>query len=558
MATESRMPHVAGPVLIALAATVATVGTLAPEGWGPGVTCDEMYHIAVGKRLVMALRQQGAGFFAPGNIERNFPWSPDGAPVHPPLGNWVLGFTHHVFDVAPDDPRAVSILPARFAPALGFGLLVLLVGLWTTRAEGPLAGTAAAAAVVLVPRLFAHAHLAALDMLTALMFVAAVLAVADAEARGDRLWRYGLAGVIWGLAMLTRFHGLLVLPPVVVWLAWRLRHRAVLPILAWAGAGVATFFAGWPWLWLAPIAHMKQLFASATGRQAVHVFYLGRVWADREAPWHYPLVMFVVALPMGLLLLGLLGAWASRRTWNAKPGYLLVVGTLGFMLLVFAWPGTPVYDGVRLFLMVFPLWAISVGIGAKWVVEHPAWKGIAVGWRLTAVGLFIALQGAGLVLYHPCQLSHYSLLVGGLRGAEKLGFEVTYWGDAVPESVLAEAARRTRGEPVLFAPSLAYFQLEGVWRSSPALTEKARIDGRVPLAGWEQGWSQPPLGARYAVLYHRKAELEAPGAIPRRLWSMGVVAERKRQGVWLARLVELPTVPAQGGLPGAISAPGAR
>jgi len=127
----------------------------------------------------------------------------------------------------------------------------------------------------------------------------------------------------------------------------------------------------------------------------------------------------------------------------------------------------------------------------------------------------------------------------------------------VPESFLAEAAGRTRGEPVLFAPSLAYFQLEGVWRSSPGLTEKARIDGRVPLAGWERGWSRPPPGVRYAVLFHRKAQLEAPGAIPRPLWSAGVVAERKRQGVWLARLVELPSAAGQGGLPGAISGRGA-
>ena len=33
------------------------------------------------------------------------------------------------------------------------------------------------------------------------------------------------------------------------------------------------------------------------------------------------------------------------------------------MMLVFSWPGTPVYDGVRLFLMVFPVWAIAAGLG---------------------------------------------------------------------------------------------------------------------------------------------------------------------------------------------------
>ena len=41
-----------------------------------------------------------------------------------------------------------------------------------------------------------------------------------------------------------------------------------------------------------------------------------------------------------------------------------------FVLLVFSLPGTPVYDGVRLFLMVFPLWAVWVGIGAGWLVSR--------------------------------------------------------------------------------------------------------------------------------------------------------------------------------------------
>ncbi|MFH1923506.1 MAG: glycosyltransferase family 39 protein, partial [Planctomycetota bacterium] len=357
-ASERIVLRVAGPVLISLAATVATLATLAPEGGGPGVTCDEGYHVAAGKRLVLALRQQGVGFFRPANVAANFDWPADGLPVHPPLGNGILGGVHHLFDMAPDDLGIISIVPARFAAALAIGFLVLLVGLWATRVDGPVAGCVAAVAVVLVPRVFAHGHLAALDTLTALFFVAAVLAVAEADARGGRPWYYAAAGVVWGLAMLVRIHGLLVLPPVALWLVWRLRRRAVLPLVVWAAAGLATFFAGWPWLWLAPIAHFRQLLGTATGRQAVHVFYAGRVWADHEVPWHYPLVMFVVALPLGLLLLGLLGAWANRRVRKTDPGYLLVMGSLLFMLLLFAWPGTPVYDGVRLFLMVFPLWAI--------------------------------------------------------------------------------------------------------------------------------------------------------------------------------------------------------
>ncbi len=539
-ALERAFRRWAGPALVAIAATVGTLLTVAPEGWnrdaawddGPGITCDELYHAGYGKQMLWALRQQGLAFFAPRNIERNFPWRPDGPPAHPPLGNLVLGLVHHLFDLEPDRPEIVSIVPARFAPALAFGLLVLLVGLWTTRAEGPVAGSIAALGVLLVPRMFGHAHLAALDMLTTLFFVAAVLAVLEADRRGGGWRRFALAGAVWGLAMLVRMHGLLLLLPVAAWLVWRLRRRVAVPLIAWLAAGIATFFAGWPWLWISPIGHLRQYLGTATGRQPIHVFYLGRVWDDVNVPWHYPLVMFLVTVPLGLLLLGGLGAWAKRRAAKSEPGYLLVAGTLVFVLLVFALPGAPVYDGVRLFLMVFPLWAILAAAGAKWAIEHQAWRRVGYGLRVAAVVLFVVLQGVGLLMYHPCQLSHYNLAVGGLWGAERLGFEVNYWGDAVPEWLLAEAARRARGELIVFGPNLAPFQAVAVASSSPALRKHG-----VALVGWQRERTRPSPFCRYGVFYHRKADLPA---VPKELWARGAVVEHRKQGVWVARLVELP------------------
>ena len=541
------MPRLlSGPMLVAAVATVATLATLGPGSGGPGVTCDEGYHVGTGKRLVTALRHQGPAFFTADNIRQNFPWRPGGAPVHPPLGNWILGWTHHLFDPAPDDPSVISIAAARFAPAVAFGMLVLLVGLWTSRAQGPVAGTFAAAAVGLVPRMFAHAHFAALDMLTTLFFVAAVLAIARAVAGGGKPWRFAPAGVVWGLAMLVRIHGLLLFPPACLWLIWRLRRQAMLPLLVWGATGTTVLFAGWPWLWLAPLAHFSRFLGTATDRLALHVFYLGRVWADRDVPWHYPMVMFCVTLPLGLLLLGLLGLWAKRRSWQDESGHMLVIGTLLFVLLVFSWPGTPVYDGVRLLLMVFPLWAVFVGAGVRWVVEHPAWRDCSMQRRLATVGSVVILQGIELVLYHPCQLSHYSLVVGGLAGAERLGFEVTYWGDTVEESLLAKAAlaevqSRPPGKPrrVLFAPNLAPFQSQAVNVSSPSLMEN-----EVLLEGWDPSRAGLLLAqCRWAVVYNRKADL-AP--VRRLLESGRVVAENEKQGVWLARLIELPELPGGG------------
>jgi hypothetical protein len=575
-----------GPLLVGLAALAVVAATLAPDGSGPGVTCDELYHVYQGKRLVTALRHQGLEFFKPANIDQNFPWKPGGPPVQGPLGYWILGWTHYLFDLSPDNPNAVSIAAARFAPAIAFALLVLIVGVWTGRREGALAGTAAAAAVALMPRVFGHAHLAALDMLTTLFFVAAVLAVAEA-ARGGRVWQYALAGAVWGATMLVRLHGLLVAPPVVAWLVWRWYRnrqqgpRAIWPLAAWLCGGVAVLFAGWPWLWLAPVARFQQYLSSGTARQALHVFYLGQVWNDRDVPWHYPWVMFAVTVPVGLLALGAIGIWArlpgkprcphpnplpegegtALANLFPKGEGALLGGAMLFVLLVFSLPRTPVYDGERLFLMVFPLWAIWVGIGAAWLCRshqahgNPKRKrgntapgprlrfGLLSDWRpgctMVAVVGFIALQGLGLVIYAPCHLSYYNLLVGGLAGAERLGFEVTYWGDTVREPMLAEAARRAPGQTILFAPSLAPFQAPAVEMWSPALH-----DAHVQLVGWDAAKPDEAERCGYAVIYHRRAD---PAGEKWILDRGQTVAEYSKQGVWLARLVRL--VPPRRGKP---------
>jgi hypothetical protein len=535
------------PIAIGLVACVATIATLAPEDGGPGMTCDEPYHVAYGKRLVRAFRQQGLGFFRPTNIRRNFDWRPDGPPVHPPLGNWLLGWTHHVFDPAPNDPYTISIVAARFAPAIAFGLLVFLVGWSAGRLEGPLAGAVASAAVFLVPRVFGHAHLAALDMLTAFFFVSAAIAVVEADVRGGRLGWYALSGVVWGLAVLTRLHGLLMVPPVMIWLGWRRRMRGILPFAVWLAAGGVTVFTGWPWLWLDPIRHAAQFVFTATARMPIHVFYMGQAWADRDVPRHYAVVMFAATLPLGLLILGVLGLWGRRRLSGSPPGFYLFAGAMVFPLAVFSWPGVPVYDGVRLFLMIFPLWAVAVGVGAKWLIEHRMWATRGLPLRLGAIAGLVAAQGIGLVLYHPCYLSHYSLLVGGLPGATRLGFEVGYWGDAVTESLLKEVGEEGKPSAAVFGPNLAPFQAPFVTACSPTLTRR-----KVDVVGWEGGRKGTEAGCRYGIFYHRRADLDG---IPDELLNSKMLAEQRILGVWTARVVEFPSPVGQGELKHLIARP---
>ena len=322
-----------------------------------------------------------------------------------------------------------------------------------------------------------------------------------------------------------------------------------------------------------------QYLSSGSSRAAVHVFYWGQIWADRDVPWHYPWVMFAVTVPIGLLALGVYGflgeliacrsagkssgtvagnlpgsatSSAARDNLFLNGDGMLVLGTMTFLLLVFSWPGTPVYDGARLFLMVFPLAAIWVGVGARQLVLRyggdasisdasndrcASEERTARLRRRTVVAIvvaLIALQAVGLAVYRPCYLSYYNLLVGGLAGAERLGFEATYWGDSIDESMLAEGVALSAGRPILFAPSLAPFQPPAVAMSSPSIS----ISGGE-LIGFDSSAPVAARRCRYAVVYNRQADPVA--AVP--MIARGkVVSERSKQGVWLSRLVELDFV----------------
>lgn len=597
-----------GPALVGLGAGIAVLVTLAPDGAGPGITCDELYHALTAKRQVWALERHGWRFFTRPVVEEVFPFHADGPPAHPPLVHWVLGWVHRLVDPAPQERQVVSIVGARLGTALGYGLLVLLIGLWTARQAGPLAGTAAALACALMPRVFAHGHLAALEIWTALTLLGAALAAGWAEttssrptslpnpqntpaqtagATGRSELRWLAAGAAWGLALLTRFHAGLLGPVVVGWLLLRTKGRCLARWPFWRNVGIWTaaaavvFFVGWPWLWYSTAEHLQIYLASATQRMPIHVYYLGRVWLDWQTPWHYPWVIFAATVPVGLLLLGLVGLWVGCRAWSTQPHWGLLAALAGAGLVLFSWPGVPVYDGERLFLFVYPIWAIFVGLGCQsvhqillqWASRKVSHQPAGTSFRrlrlpldqLIAGGVLLLVvgQGVGLVLYHPCQLSYYNLLVGGLAGADRLGLEVNYWADAVREPLLREAAARAPGQQVLFAPHLAPFQAPGIAISSPALaesqTELLGLDPAIHASLFRRDNSSPAevvapaaqasnhfppgpsaqwkLPSRWLIVYHRKADLAAVEPL---LAEATVAAEYRLRGVWLARLVQLP------------------
>ncbi len=536
------------PLLVATLAWLAIIATLdssgaVPQlGEGPGLTFDETFNVQMGVYHVRSVQQYGLGLLHMDSIREVFgneAYNPD----HPPLGRLLIGLAHELSWplLKPHVPAdSVAVTCGRVASAFGFALTILLIG-WTTSSwYGRTAGLIAALSMVLMPRLFAHAHIASLETFIGLFYIATVLHVADRWTQGERpSWSaVTLSGVLLGFVLLTKIQAILLPIPIALWALWHWRQRAILPIIAFGLIGVTVFFISWPWLWLDPAEHLSEYLGRTTDRLTLYCWYMGHKWADTDVPWHYPAVMFAVTVPLGLQALGMIGLLKSRRhapsdeqikgklpnQFDTRITFLIAINVF-WPLAFFALPGITVYDGTRLFLMVFPLWAILIGRGGSLL-----WEWLATRWSprsaTITMSALLLLQSYGTIAMHPVQLSYYNLLVGGLRGASQLGFETTYWGDSVTRSMLQNIASNDSETPVFVAPVLHPFQLNELQ------SQAAELDARLMPFDDNQPWD-----VRRVLVIRRRADSwesltpEPPGS------TLG--SELVRAGVQLSGVYEI-------------------
>lgn len=495
----------------------------------PGITSDEPIDVRVGRRYVTeADRYLGLyadavrGTTRSADIDRLFR---DNA-QHPPLGRWCVGLASILAEpvegwLGGADP--FSVHPARVAPALGFGVLVALLSGLAFRRFGRAGGMATGVAMILMPRVFAHAHFATLDTLLCLFWVAALVGAERALDGRRPILGLTAAGALWGLALLVKIHGWLLAPAVLVLAAVRLGwRRGLLAVAGWGIVGLVVFLVGWPWLWVDTLERLRHFLGTSVDRLPLRVLYFGQVYLDHDVPWHYPWLYFLATVPVGLHVLGGLGVRAAWRTRGEQGTVLLAAGIIMGWLVVFS-TSAPVYDGERLFLVVFPLWALAIGLGFQRVWDRCRRRGRAV---LVAV---LVGQAYWVVTLHPFGLSFYNVLVGWLPGAQRLGLELTYWGDAIDARLLDTLARRAQaGQSIVVAPTLHHLQAASLMTADLA-AKRLKLDGE-----------EEAPGADWLLVYRRTAYW--PPGLQKELERCRPIRLERRQGVWLSGLWLRPGV----------------
>ncbi|MHC4179309.1 MAG: ArnT family glycosyltransferase [Planctomycetota bacterium] len=365
---------------------------------------------------------------------------------------------------------------ARFGPMMLFGLAAGAMFYRMGRDYSAAAAVGAVGALILLPRMFAHAHFASLDgPLTSCWILAwATFAPASRGASPRAPWQRAVFwGIALGMTLSCKATGWIAPLP---FLAWTLiyRDRAAARTLA-IGLPVAllTFFALNPPLWHDPLHGWVEFFDLNLHRAArfnIPVEFLGESHhLGSPLPWYNTMLWTAVTVPLGTLVLAAIGTLVvTRRCRTDRAGILLVANWL-VLLIVRGLPMVPPHDGVRLFLPSFAFLAALAGLGCHEVLS---WAQAAGGDRArgslalferfrkrwlvaAALGLIYAGSATSLYWYAPQWLSYYNLLIGGLPGAKKAGMEPTYYWDGLDRSVLDWLDENTEeDEQILFQSAL--------------------------------------------------------------------------------------------------------
>ncbi len=349
-----------------------------------------------------------------------------------------------------------------------FTLGVLFAALAT--AHGWLVACVATGSLLVMPRVFVHGHLNATDAPVSCFWLLTLLG----WLRSGSSWRAAvLTALACGLGLATK--ATFVLVPLILgawvlvgryWQWW----RAALVV---AGLAPLVMLASCPMWWHAPLAMPLDYFRTVFRSDEVwriEVYYLGRTYIGgiNPLPWHNGWVLLAVTTPPWTLALAVWGGWQGLRRRAAETA-LWVIGAAALPALRML-PGTPGHDGIRLMLPSVFCLAPLAGFGccaiAERVCRGSGARGVWLRGGLAALPL--ACGVASLAAIHPFGLSYYSELIGGLWGAERLGFEVSYWFDGLTPRALEQINERV---PVaarvwIFPRYEGYEQLRawGLWR----------------------------------------------------------------------------------------------
>ncbi len=345
-------------------------------------------------------------------------------------------------------------LPGAASGALFIALLYLF-SLHFVRRRG---AVFAALAMLFVPRAFYHMHVTCFDMPITLLGFSVIYAFWKSERAGFR-WAV-ITGVLWGLALLVKLNAFFL--PVTLGLYWlltvrgRLRRvqRLPFPVPAIPLAFYAKVLIGplmhyllWPILWYHPVENIGRYLAFHMKHDHYYQSYFGQALQTPPFPIAFPYVMTLVTVPLvtqALALWGGLRAVSPLRVSGADAAEVwrrrsFIGINLLFPITLIAMPSTPIFGGVKHWLLTMPFFCLLAGAGfdaavsalLNWPLGRLAPRRVLTAASAVALGaLLLAPAARDTLRYADNGTAYFNELIGGLRGAADRKMQRQFWSHA--------------------------------------------------------------------------------------------------------------------------------
>jgi len=423
-------------------------------------------------------------------------------------------------------PPALLMFLARIPFVILSALLGAVVYRWSKEMYGPGAAVLSTFFYALCPTILAHCRLATADLLLA--FTMSLTLYLFHKSLRDGSTGYTVStGIALGLALLSKFTGLILIPTLLIlafrhWLKTRSAPSScptrrlgfglilvfgLAAIVVWAGYG---FQFGLPFMprWLRPEAqrligekpfwHAVDWAARRGIRVPAYSYILGiytqlaatRGWHDnfllgrisQSGWWYFYWTAFLIKTPIPLIVCVAAALAARKNSSERKQSESFLLLSMLPIVIFFSLP-TRINIGIRYILPLFPLLCIMAG---KVAITRPAkWK-----WAL----VFLCAWYAGSAFWiHPNYLAYFNEFVGGPGNGYKYLVDSNLdWGqkldelaDYVNENNTTDAKIKYFGPPGV----IEYYGLEnadlndcepspGLWVVSATYLQNLYLDDR--------------------------------------------------------------------------------
>ncbi len=302
-----------------------------------------------------------------------------------------------------------------FLAALAFSFVYI----WITNIfNSKLSGVTAVLLCISVPRVFGELQIGATDStLYSLSILSAVSAYYSVRKKNILL--NIITAVLCGFCFSSKFTGLFV--PIGIFIWSYLYHRKTggvnnlffIPILV-----PLIFILTNPQFWHDSILRTLHYCLVSSSRHITepHLSYIFFKLSPKS-DWYYPFVYILTSIPVIILFFSIRSFFSiiKKLPENDFSGLIFIMFSLPVIIIIL--PNSIAYDGIRLFLSSFAFISLATVYSMNILKKY------------IRILLFTGIVSV-LIITHPFYLEHYSLLIGGTLGAQKIGMETTYWWDA--------------------------------------------------------------------------------------------------------------------------------